>query len=91
MSHRNIVLAPIEYVGKLDKIIKLDYGEVKQVVLVASWVKANYRGANATVKKDRWGFTIANFTLMLEFGADSFVLPSHVEQVFFSDCPESPG
>ena len=88
---RNIVMAPVEYVGNLDEIIELDYGIFTQVVLVALWVKANYRGINATVKKDRWGFTVANFNRMLDFGEDSFALPSHVQQVFYSECPKSPG
>ena len=91
VGDRNPVVAPIEYVGKLDEIIEVDYGAFKQVVLVASWVQANYRGANATVKKDRWGFTVANFNRMIDFGRDSFALPGHVQQVYFSDCIESPG
>ena len=91
VGDRNIVTAPVEYVGNLDEIIELDYGILTQVVLVASWVKANYRGQNATVKKDKWGFTLANFNRMIEFGQDSFALPSHVQQVFYSDCSELPG
>lgn len=58
---------------------------------VASWVHANYRGPQATVKKDKWGFTIANFNRMIDFGKDSFALPVHVQQVFFSDCLEAQG
>lgn len=91
VGDRNVIMAPVEYVGNLDEIIELDYGIFTQVVLVASWVKANYRGASATVKKDKWGFTLANFNRMIEFGEDSFALPSHVQQVFYSECTESPG
>jgi hypothetical protein len=28
---------------------------------------------------------------MIEYGKDSFALPSHVKQVIFSDCPEALG
>ncbi|KAG0572319.1 hypothetical protein KC19_VG084600 [Ceratodon purpureus] len=90
VGDRNIVVAPVEYVGSLDEIIELDYGIFTQVVLVALWIKANYRGTNATMKRDRWGFTLANFNKIIDFGEDSFALPSHVQQVFFSDCSETP-
>ena len=49
------------------------------------------QGNTATVKKDEWGFRIANFSRTLPFGRDSFAFPSQVEQVFFSDCVEAPG
>ena len=57
----NHVQAAIEYVGHLEEILELGYGCFRQTVLVASWVQANYRGPNATVKKDRWGFTSCKF------------------------------
>ena len=88
---RNPVVAPIEYVGYLEEIIELDYTTFRPVVLIGTWVKANYRGAHATVKKDSLGFTIANFAQIIPFGRDSFALPSQVEQVFFCDCTEAPG
>ena len=87
----NPVLAALEYVGHLDEIIELDYMEFQQTVLIGSWVKANYRGPSATVKRDKWGLTLANFNRMIEFGVDSFAFPNHVEQVFYADCHESPG
>ena len=86
----NPIVASVEYVGHLDEIIELNYGIVKQVVLIGTWVKANYRGASATVKKDEWGFTIANFSRTIPFGRDSFAFPSQVQQVFYADCLEDP-
>ena len=88
---QNPVFAPVEYVGSLEEILELNYGTLKQVVLIGTWVRANYRGSAATVKKDEWGLTIANFSRTLPFGRDSFAFPSQVEQVFFSNCLESPG
>ena len=87
----NPVVAPVEYVGHLEEIIELDYRVLRQVVFVGTWVRANYRGTGATVKKDQWGFTVANFSRMIPFGRDSFALPSQVQQVFFCDCPDLPG
>lgn len=91
MRDMNPIVAPIEYIGNLEEIIELDYSVFRQVVLIGTWVRANYRGSNATVKKDQWGFTIANFTRTIPFGRESFAFPQQVEQVFFCDCVEAPG
>ena len=40
-------------------------------------------GPHATMKNDKWGFTIANFNKMIDFGNDSFALRVYVQQVFF--------
>ena len=91
LRDRNPVIAPVEYVGHLEEIIELNYATFRPVVHIGTWVKANYRGATATVKKDSLGFTIANFAQTIPFGRDSFAFPSQVEQVFFCDCAEAPG
>lgn len=91
LRDRNPVVAPIEYVDHLEEIIELNYNVFRQVMFIGTWVKANYRGANATVKKDQWGFTGANFDRTIPFGRDSFAFPSQVEQVYFPDCLELPG
>ena len=54
-------------------------------------MKANYRGRNATVKKDERGFTMANFNALVPHGYESFAFPIHCEQVFFSDDEDEPG
>ena len=49
-------------------------------------------GENATIKKDKWGFTLANYGR--RYGSvcrDSFAFPSHCEQVFYSNARELPG
>ena len=88
---RNIVNEDLEYVGQIDEIVELDYGGHCVVLLVCDWVKANYRGRNATVKKDEWGFTMANFGARVSFGYESFAFPIHCHQVFFSDDEDEPG
>ena len=87
----NPITAPAEYVGHLEEIVELNYGLFRQVVFIGSWVKANYRGPSATVKRDQWGFTIANFERMVLFSRDSFALPLQVQLVFYCDCDELPG
>ena len=54
-------------------------------------MKANYRGRNASIKKDEWGFTMANFDSVVRFGYESFAFPINCNQVFFSDDDEEPG
>ena len=87
----NVVDANLEYIGQILEIVELNYGRHCTVLLVCDWVKANYRGRNATVKKDEWGFTIANFNTMVPFGYESFAFPIHCDQVFFSDEEDEPG
>jgi hypothetical protein len=87
----NVVDANLEYIGQILEIVELNYGRHCTVLLVCDWVKANYRGRNATVKKDEWGFTLANFNTMVPFGYESFAFPIHCDQVFFSDVEEEPG
>ena len=54
----------------------------KTVLFVGSWVKANYRGVHATIKTDRWGFTLANFDTLSGLGSESFAFPIQCDQVF---------
>lgn len=87
----NMVDASLEYIGQILEIVELNYGRHCTVLLVCDWVKANYRGRTATVKKDEWGFTIANFNTLVPYGYESFAFPVHCDQVFFSDEEDEPG
>ena len=88
---RNPVEANIEYLGQVEEIVELDYRRTCVVVLVCRWVRANYRGPNASVKRDKWGFTLANFQSCKPCNKDSFAFPKHCQQVFYSDAPEALG
>jgi hypothetical protein len=46
------VNAAVEYVGYIEEILELDYRRHCLVVLVCEFVKANYRGENATIIGD---------------------------------------
>ena len=87
---QNLVAADLEYVGQILEIVELHYRRHSVVLLVCEWVRANYRGRNATVKKDEWGFTMANFGCLVPVGYESFAFPIHCHQVFFSDDEEDP-
>lgn len=89
--NENLVEANLEYIGQILEIVELNYGRHCTVLLVCEWVKANYRGRSATVRKDEWGFTLANFNNMVPFGYESFSFPVHCDQVFFSDEEDEPG
>lgn len=85
------VNADVEYVRHIEEIMELNYRRHCLVVLVCDFVKANYRGVNATIKRDKWGFTLANFER--RYGCvsqDSFAFPRHCEHVFFITARESP-
>ena len=76
---RHLVLADVEYVGQVHEILELNYGGLCVIVLLCNWIKANYRGSSATMKKDKWGFNLVNFEHPLPFGPESFAFPMHVE------------
>lgn len=52
----NQVSVDVEYVGHIEEILELNYRRHCLVVLVCDFVRANYVGGNATIKRDRWGF-----------------------------------
>ena len=88
---QHVVNADLEYIGQIVEILELNYGRHCTVILVCDWVKANYRGRNATVKKDEWGFTLANFRSVVPFGYESLAFPIHCQQVFFSNDEDECG
>ena len=49
---QNILNAELEYIGQISEIVELNYGRHCTMLLICEWVKANYRGWNATVKSD---------------------------------------
>ena len=82
-----------EYVGYIEEILELDYRNHCTTVLVCNWVRVS--GADLrhpTIKKDKYGFTIANFNRMDgKVHADSFAFPFHCQQVFFANDTQRPG
>ena len=84
-SDRNMKTSNLEYVGWVEEIISVDYGNFEVVVLYCTWAQANRSGARATMKCDEYGFTLFKFDRLIPYSADSFAFPLHVQQVFFMD------
>jgi hypothetical protein len=61
------------------KIFELDYGVLKIIVLLCNWVKTNYNGSSATIKRDEYDFTVVNFSSLFPISDASFVCLLHVE------------
>jgi hypothetical protein len=64
-SNVNPIEAEVESVGYVEEILELNYGTTCVIVLLCNWVRANHRGAGATMKRDEYGFTLVNFNHML--------------------------
>ena len=88
----NQVNADMKYVGHIEEILELNYRRHCLVVLVCDFVKANYVGENATIKKDKWGFTLANYRRRYgNICCDSFAFLVHCEQMFYFEATKAPG
>ncbi len=83
-NYHRLVVAKLECVGWVEKILELNYGVLSFVVLLCNWVKVNYIGSSATVKRNEYGFTLVNFGSLISISDQSFSFPLHVDQVFFS-------
>ena len=86
-NDQNPVFAPVEYVGKVEEILDIDYGRFRTTVMLCNWVQATCH----TMKRDAYGFTLVNFNRHIPISAESFCFPMHVEQVFFSESPMERG
>jgi hypothetical protein len=89
-NSRNIWTKNLEYIGWVEEIIGIDYGEFELIVLYCTWVRANIQGVGATMKRDDYGFTLIKFDRIIPYSADSFAFPLYVQQVFFVDDVENP-
>jgi hypothetical protein len=87
VNNKNPVNVDVEYVEYVEEILELNYGTTCVIVLLCHWVRANYRGAGAIMKRDEYGFSLVNFNHMLPISEDSFAFPIHIQQVFFSNDP----
>ena len=86
----NVVEATLSYVGVLREIMQLMYQQTPIILFRGSWVPPNEHG-NATVKRDRYGFWMANFRRRQRANQEPYVFPAQVKQVFFSDDPVEDG
>jgi hypothetical protein len=73
------ISAKWEYVGWIEEIFEFNYKVINNLVFFCNWVKANYIGNNAMVKRDEYGFTLVNFSSFTPISDQSFVFSIHVE------------
>ena len=78
-NSQNVRTTNLEYIGWVEKIIGVDYGEFELIVLYCTCVRANLRGAGATMKHDDYGFTSIKFDRVIPYSIDSFAFPLHVQ------------
>lgn len=80
---RNPISGDIEYVGTIQNIYDVSFGESGHYFLFdVKWFKVVCRGPNATVKSDPSGFFAIDSSKTLSMESfDTLVLPRHCEQV----------
>jgi hypothetical protein len=81
----------LEYVGWVEEIIGVDYGKFELLLMYCKWVQANWNEAQATMKRDEYGFTLVKFDHIIPYLADLFAFLLHAQQVFFIDDVAHPG
>jgi hypothetical protein len=81
MTQRPIV-TNLEYEGWMEGILVLNYEVLKIVVLLCNWVKGNYNGSSATIKRDEYAFTLMNCFSLIPISDASFVFPLHINKFF---------
>ena len=89
-SSRNVRTLNLEYIGWVEELIGVDYGEFELIILYCTWVRANLRGVGATMKCDDYSFTLIKFDSVIPYSIESVVFPLYVQQVFFVDDVENP-
>lgn len=76
-----------DYVGILQDILLMDYGDLKTPVVVFSclWKRRYDNLKRDTYVRDSDGFLVVNFRHNTSKAVDPYVFPSQCSQVFFSD------
>ena len=85
MDDSNPKMRKEEYLGWIEEILELHYGEYYVVLLAYNWMKARYMGLNPIIVQDKYGFTSVNFseTIVHGLGPKYFSFFIHVQQVFY--------
>jgi hypothetical protein len=80
----------IGYVAELVAIYEFNYGGTSEpmILMEGQWVKPQWRGTRATMKKDKDGLLLANFNRASMTTIDPFIFPNQVLQAFFLDVEE---
>ena len=76
---RNMKIADLEYIGWIDEILGIDYGNFKIILLYCTWVQVTTIGAKATMKQDEYGFTLLKVDRIIPYSVDSFAFFVDIE------------
>jgi hypothetical protein len=84
---------PVNYVGVIKNILKLDYGLLSSpvILLQCQWAKWTDNRGNPTYTRDDASFLVVNVEHNLPRMSDPFIFPGQATQVFYSDVPNKPG
>jgi hypothetical protein len=85
------MLAKLEYISWVEKSLELNYRVLKIVVLLCNWVKLNYSGNSATMKRNKYGFTLVNFASLIPILNQSFCFPIACKTSFIFYRPKGKG
>lgn len=89
IADRNVIEAQLSYVGVLREIIELVYNTTPVVIFRGNWIPLDENG-NISIKRNQYGFWLANFNRRQRTNVQPYAFPSHVKQVFFADDPHDP-
>jgi hypothetical protein len=79
-------LDKMECVGWIEEILEFNYCTHYVIVLLCSWVPANLDDSNSKVRRDKYGFAMANMqSVNAEPGPNTFTFPTQCRQIFFSN------
>ncbi|MCO5581723.1 hypothetical protein L7F22_035612 [Adiantum nelumboides] len=85
----NLVDSELGYVGTIVGIYEISYRIFRQVILKVDWFRAEYKGNNATMRREPSKFWSIDSSKLMRATREPYILPAHVEQAFFYKNPDS--
>jgi hypothetical protein len=73
------------YVGFIQEIIQVDYGDISPILLKCKWIKPS------AIQRDQYGFVHVNTHQILSKNDESYVSPLQITQSFLIDDVTRPG
>ena len=76
-----VQLSKVEYCGRIQTILQVDYRIFQMFLLDVQWFKVVTQGRNPTVQRDVFGFVAIDSTKLWTNTSDTFVLAKTCEKV----------
>ena len=74
-----VQLSKVEYCGRIQNILQVDYRSFQMFLLNVQWFKVVSQGRNPTVQRDAFGFVAIDSTKLWTNTSDMFVLAKTCE------------